>query len=88
MVTLKVMTPEQLKQWRAKHGYTQQRLADALGVFRESIVRWETGVRNFPPFLHLALRCLELERGERKSRDTKTKKERKVKRHGSNLPKR
>ena len=64
MVTLIPMTPEQLKQWRQSNGYTTQKsLADVLGVDRVTIARWETGARDIPSFLHLALRCLELEGG-------------------------
>jgi DNA-binding XRE family transcriptional regulator len=58
-----VMTPTNLKAWRKKHGYRQVDLAKALGVIPLTVIRWETGVRNIPSFLHLALRCLELEGG-------------------------
>jgi transcriptional regulator with XRE-family HTH domain len=58
------MTPEDLKAWRKSHGYKQVDLACALGVIPLTVTRWETGVRQIPPFLHLALRCLELEGGE------------------------
>jgi len=75
MVTIRMMTPEQLRQWRDSNGYSQQRLADALGVFRETIARWETGVREIPSFLHLALGKLECEGGEQKVRETKTRQE-------------
>jgi len=64
MIIIIVMTPEDLKRWRQSNSYTQQRLADALEVFQVTIARWETGVRKIPSFLHLALRCLELEGGE------------------------
>jgi transcriptional regulator with XRE-family HTH domain len=89
MVILRIMTPDDLKAWRAKHGYTQRTLADALGVFQETIARWETSVRKIPSFLALALLGLEVTGGEPLEKGhTKTKKERKVKRHGSDLPKR
>jgi transcriptional regulator with XRE-family HTH domain len=58
------MTPEELKTWRKQEGYTQQRLADALGVTKVTVGRWETGVRHIPSFLALTLRALELEGGE------------------------
>lgn len=58
------MTPADLRRWRELNGYSQQGLADVLGVFQVSVARWETGVRKIPSFLHLALRCLELEGGE------------------------
>jgi DNA-binding XRE family transcriptional regulator len=80
------MTPDDLKIWRKQHGYTQQRLADALGVIKLTVGRWETGDRHIPSFLHLALGKLECKKGgKRKARDTKTKKE---KSHGKHLSKR
>jgi DNA-binding XRE family transcriptional regulator len=72
---LKGMTPDDLKKWRADHGYTQQTLGDALGVTKVTVGRWETDMRHIPSFLHLALRCLELEGGDKKVRDTKKGKE-------------
>ncbi len=61
---LLLMTPEDLKTWRKSNGYKQATLAYALGVIPLTVTRWETGARQIPPFLHLALRCLELEGGE------------------------
>lgn len=61
---MEYMTPDELKQWRHSNDFTQARLAKVLGVGQVCIARWETGVRKIPPFLHLALRCLELEGGE------------------------
>ncbi|HWR58781.1 MAG TPA: helix-turn-helix transcriptional regulator [Thermodesulfovibrionales bacterium] len=58
------MTPEELTQWRERSGYSQIQLANALGVTNVCISRWENGARKIPAFLHLALRCLELEGGE------------------------
>jgi len=59
-----MMTPEELKHWREVNDYSQQGLATVLGVLQITIARWETGGRKIPSFLHLALRCLELEGGE------------------------
>lgn len=73
------MTPEDLKKWREEHFYSQQQLADALGVTNICVSRWEIGMRNIPSFLALALRALELEGGEQKIKGMKTKKGRKVK---------
>ncbi len=67
------MTPEGLKRWREANGYSQQRLADALGVFQVTVARWETDVRKIPSFLHLALEALEARGGEKKPRGTKKK---------------
>ena len=74
------MTPDDLKEWRDKNGYTQVSLARALEVHSITVSKWERGVYEIPSFLHLALRCLEIEGGERNPRDTTTKKE--VKPHG------
>lgn len=53
------MTKEELKQWRAASGYSQARLAKALGVASMTVTRWEMGIRSIPPFLQLALKALE-----------------------------
>jgi DNA-binding XRE family transcriptional regulator len=58
------MTKNELKQWRANNDYSQAQLANALDVAVMTVSRWETGLRSIPSFLHLALRCLELEGGE------------------------
>ena len=71
------MEADELKKWRESNGYSQARLAKALGVVVMTVSRWETGTRSIPSFLHLALRCLELEGGD--SNKGKTKKERRRK---------
>jgi len=69
------MTPEQLKEWRKSYEYSQIELAKALGVTNVCVSRWEIGMRNIPTFLHLALKWLELEKGdEPKMKGKKTKK--------------
>lgn len=70
-----MMTLEDLKNWRKQNGYTQRALADALGVSNVTVARWETGVRDIPSFLGLALEALEARGGEKKPRATKTKTE-------------
>lgn len=62
------MTSEELKSWRKKCSYSQNRLAEALSVDVMTISRWERKIRAIPSFLHLALRCLELEGGESKAK--------------------
>jgi transcriptional regulator with XRE-family HTH domain len=70
------MTSDELKKWREGNGYSQARLAKALEVAVMTVSRWERGVRAIPAFLHLALRCLELEGGDpeivRRGRKRKT----------------
>lgn len=73
LVIIVVMTPDELKRWRELNDYTQQELATALGTYQVSVARWETGARKIPSFLHLALRCLELEGGESKEGKQKNK---------------
>jgi len=74
------MTKYELKQWREEHGYSQAMLAKALGVAVMTVSRWETGLRAIPVFLHLALRCMELEGGELTKGKIITTKERSPKR--------
>ena len=77
------MTPEELTTWRERTGYSQLALGEALGVTNVCISRWENGARKIPSFLHLALRCLELERGEKEMKGkTKKQRERRVRRNG------
>jgi DNA-binding XRE family transcriptional regulator len=48
-----------IRQWRHDHGLTQQQLADHLGVVWLTVQRWETGKREPPAFLWLALDRLD-----------------------------
>ena len=65
--------PQELKAWRKKHKYSQNGLAKLLGVAGQTVYRWESGAREITSFLHLALRCIELEGGEKVKRAIKTK---------------
>ena len=38
-----VLTPTQIRQLRQDRGWSQQALADRLGVNRTTVVRWEAG---------------------------------------------
>ena len=59
------MKPTELKSWRKKNGISQGKLAKVLGVTSNTVARWERGKRKkIPPFLHLALRCVEADRRE------------------------
>jgi transcriptional regulator with XRE-family HTH domain len=88
------MTPDQLKSWRIENGYSQRSLADSLGVIVITVSRWETGARDIPPFLHLALKSLPkkggvIRRGRPALSDKTTKKKRKErKQHGDDLSQR
>lgn len=73
------MKPAELIKWRKQNGYSQITLGKALGVSTITVYRWEKAMREIPTFLHLALRCLESEGGEAKTKGMKTEKERKVK---------
>jgi transcriptional regulator with XRE-family HTH domain len=42
------MTPEELKALRASLGLTQDELAEKVGVARNTINRWEMGIRSIP----------------------------------------
>jgi len=86
MVYTLTMTNNALRKWREINGYSQVRLAKALAVAVMTISRWERGVRAIPPFLGLALRCLELEGGGpeivRRGRKKKTETGKEVLCHG------
>jgi len=73
------MTHNELKKWRINHNYSQSQLAKALGTHVMTVSQWERNIRNIPTFLHLALRCLELEGGESTKGKMKTKKGKEVK---------
>lgn len=53
------MTSEDLKLWRERVGLSQSQLARALAVDVMTVSRWERGVRDIPPYLHLALWAVE-----------------------------
>lgn len=53
------MTKEDLRRRRDVLGFTQEELAEKLGVTRQSVYMWEAGKTNIPALLNLALRHLE-----------------------------
>jgi DNA-binding XRE family transcriptional regulator len=55
------MKPTELKEVRARMGFTQEQLATTLGVHRLSVIRWEAGTHRIPLMLTLALKQLERE---------------------------
>jgi transcriptional regulator with XRE-family HTH domain len=74
------MASKDLKKWRAENGYSQSQLAIVLGVAPMTVSRWETGLREIPSFLHLALECLKAKGGELKSSKGMTEKTKKKRR--------
>ena len=64
-----------LIKWRQDKGYSQVDLAKALGVAPNTVYRWEKDMRDIPPFLHLALECMEKKKGGDLPKGTRTKKE-------------
>ncbi len=69
------MLPDELKAWRKSHGFTQTELGEILGVKKTTVYRWEKNMRIIPPFLHLALDCIEMKGYEFWDKGMKTKKE-------------
>ena len=70
------MTREDLKKWRRRNGYSQAKLAKALGVAMMTVSRWETGLRSIPVFLNLALKWIGHERRQSKGRKQTKRNER------------
>lgn len=54
------MTKEQVKNWRRQAKMTQRAMGQALGVSCRSVQDWESGRRNAPPMLFLALTALSM----------------------------
>jgi len=63
------VTPQDLKEWRKRNGYTQVTLAEALNVIPITVSRWERGVREIPSFLWLALEALECRKAKEGKKD-------------------
>jgi DNA-binding transcriptional regulator YiaG len=53
------MKGRDLTEWRKRWGLTQVKLAQVLGVDVITVSRWERGVQEPTPVLHLALEALE-----------------------------
>ena len=70
------MHPDELTAWRKRHGFTQALLGEILGVKKTTVYRWEKNMRIIPPFLHLALECIEMKGAE--FREEAMKKERQI----------
>lgn len=59
------MTPTDLKSLRAALGWSQQRLADELGVQRNTINRWEMGTYPIPPMAEKLLATISVQQPRR-----------------------
>jgi DNA-binding XRE family transcriptional regulator len=53
------MTPDDLRAWRHRLGYSQPQLARIIGVHPQTVRHWERGARTISPLLHLALWAIE-----------------------------
>jgi DNA-binding XRE family transcriptional regulator len=61
------MNGQQLREFRKQTlQMSAEKLAEALGVRGNSVVRWERGDLKMPPYLELAVRYLEVKNGRRK----------------------
>ena len=56
-----ILTGKQIRARRRALNLTQKELGDALGVTGNTVARWERDAVETAPFLHLALRMIELE---------------------------
>ena len=57
-----MLTPTEIRQLRQDRGWSQQALADRLGVNRTTVVRWEMDeVKPLPALLGLLEKTLEIE---------------------------
>lgn len=63
------MTGDELKDLRAKLGLTQLQLAEKLGVARNTVTRWEMGIRSIPEPVVRLLEFLQKEgQGKKKKK--------------------
>lgn len=58
-MTPPTMTPQELRAWMERMGYSQRSLAPVLGVDHMTISRWERGVHRISPVVVYALRWIE-----------------------------
>lgn len=67
------MTRQDLRTTRKRLGYSQAALAYMLRVDVMTVSRWERGVREIPPYMHLLMdhmRCLNRRAARRNKRGT------------------
>ncbi len=59
MCMVRRMNGKTLKEKRSELDFTQEQLANELGVTANTVARWERDEMKIPPFLHLALETIE-----------------------------
>lgn len=60
------MKPEELKRLREQRGYSQAALAEALGLGRRQIIRYEAGQSDIPVTVVMALKMLPSAKRQKK----------------------
>lgn len=63
------MKPEELKRLREQRGYSQARLAAALGMGRRQIIRYEQGESVIPSVVVMALKVLPSAKRQKKNKE-------------------
>lgn len=63
-----LMTPKQLKAFRARHDLTQVQLAERLGVKSNTVARWEGGIHPIPQIVENFCQMID---GKKKEQTTK-----------------
>ena len=56
---MKPLRPEDLREWRARHGLTQKTFALFLGVSKGAVEKWEQGANDIPPMLTMLTTVLD-----------------------------
>lgn len=54
----RVLTPDEIKEWRLERNITQAEFADMLGVVKDTVARWEAGRQPAPAMLTVAMQAL------------------------------
>jgi DNA-binding transcriptional regulator YiaG len=67
VATIGEMTPEELISFREKYHLSQEQLAAALKVSRNTVNRWENRKRNIPDIVDVAIATVERKLTEAKS---------------------
>jgi len=57
---VRVLSPPELRRFRARHKLSQQELGQLLGLTRNTVARWEAGIRPIPQHMNLILEGLAL----------------------------